>query len=363
MKTAVVNKKLGRPEIIDVPVPEIGDGEILFKPLACGVCGSDVIGWNITGPGTFGHEPAGYVMKTGRGVKNVKEGDRVFIHHRVACLSCHYCRRGHYTMCADYHEYGFDPSAYAEFCRVKARHVALDTIHLPDHISFEEGALIEPLATMWRLMTRANIQGGDTVLIMGAGVLGLSAVQVAQRMGALMVISMDYNDWKLRYANEFGADLVINRGRHTIEEIGQLIRESNEGRLADVVVVVPPKVKALEEGIKLTEKGGRVSQFGPTGPGEMLTIDPNEFFFKEITYASSYSSGPIHTKTVAELLFRGKLKVKNLITHHFRLDQIMEALALKKKAEDSLKIMVHPHPDEYFGSLTIFQNDSITRGA
>jgi len=100
----------------------------------------------------------------------------------------------------------------------------------------------------------------------------------------------------------------------------------------------------------MTEKGGRVSQFGPTGPGELLTIDPNEFFFKEITYASSYSSSPLETKEVANLIFRGKLKVQHLITHHFRLDEIMEALALKKEAEHSLKIIVHPHPEEYFGS-------------
>ena len=355
MKAVVINRQLGRPEIVDVPVPEIGDGEILFKPMACGVCGSDVIGWNVTGPGTFGHEPAGYVVKTGKGVKNVKEGDRVFVHHRIACLSCHYCRRGNYTMCEQYKEYGFDPGAYAELTRVKARHVALDTIQLPDHISFEEGCLIEPMATLWRIMTRADIKGGDTVLVLGAGALGICAVQVAQRMGALMVISIDYNDWKLEVAKRFGADMVINRGSHSLEQISRMIQDNNDGRLADVVMVVPPRVKALEEGIKLTGKGGRVSQFGPTGPGDLLTIDPNEFFFKEITYASSYSSSPIHTKTVADLLFRGKLKIKELITHHFRLEQIHEALALKDRAEDSMKIIVHPHPDEYFGSEPVIK--------
>ena len=128
MKAVVINRKIGRPEIVEVPVPEIGDGEILYKPMACGVCGSDVIDWNVAGPGTFGHEPAGYVVKKGKGVTGVKEGDRVFIHHRVPCLTCHYCRRGHFTMCQDYKEYGFDPSAYAEYTRVKERHVRTDLI-------------------------------------------------------------------------------------------------------------------------------------------------------------------------------------------------------------------------------------------
>ena len=350
MKAAVVNKKTGKPELIEIPVPEISNEEILFKPMACGVCGSDVIEWNIKGPGSFGHEPAGYVVKAGKNVKNVKEGDRVFIHHRVPDPDCRYFRRGHGTMCPEYHKYGFIPSAYAEYTRVTERHVRIDTIHLPDHISFEVGALIEPMATMWRLMSRAGIQGGDTVLVIGAGALGLAAVQVAQKMGAVMVINSDYNDWKLEYSKALGVDLTINRGKYTLDEIKEIIKDSNEGRLADVVVVIPPRLKVLEEGIKLTGKGGRVSQFGPTAPGERLTIDPNDFFFREITYASSYSSTPIETKTVADFIFKGKLKVQHLITHHFTLDQIMEALALKKKAEDSLKIMVHPHPDEYFGS-------------
>lgn len=350
MKACIVNRSTGEPEIIDVPIPEIGDGEILFKPMACGICGSDVIKWNVTGPGSFGHEPAGYVVKVGRGVTNVKKGDRVFVHHRVPDPNCRQFRRGHGTMCPEYHEYGFDPSAYAEFTRVKARHVAIDTIKLPDDVPFEVGALIEPLATMWRLMKRAGIQNGDTVLIMGAGVLGLSAVQVATRMGAGMVISSDRNQWKLDYAGPLGADLTIDRSKHTPEEVAEVIREHNMDRLPDVVVVIPPMVEVLREGIALTGPGGRVSQFGPTGPGDVLTIDPNDFFFREITYASSYSSTPLETREVSELLFRGKLKVQHLISHHLRLDQIKEGLDLKEKAEDSLKIMVHPHPDEYFGS-------------
>jgi L-iditol 2-dehydrogenase len=350
MKACVVNQQKGEPELVEVPVPEIDEGEILFKPMACGICGSDVIGWNITGPGSFGHEPAGYVVKVGKGVDNVKEGDRVFIHHRVPDPNCRHFRRGHGTMCPEYHQYGFDPSAYAEYTRVLARHVRIDTIKLPDHIPFEVGALIEPLATMWRLMKRAGIQSGDTVMILGAGVLGLSAVQVATRMGAAMVISADRNQWKLEYAKPLGADLVIDRSKHTPEEVAEIVRQNNLGRLPDVVVVIPPNIDALKEGIALTGPGGRVSQFGPTGPGDTLTIDPNDFFFREITYASSYSSTPLETKEVAELIFRGKLKVQHLISHHLTLDEIMEGLALKKKAEDSLKIIVHPHPNEYFGS-------------
>ena len=171
----------------------------------------------------FGHEPAGIVVKVGKNVKNVKEGDRILFITAFQ-IQIVVFRRGHGTVCPEYPQYGFIPSAYAEFTRVTERHVRLDLIHLPDHISFEVGALIEPMATMWRLMSRAGLQGGDTVLVIGAGALGLSAVQVAQRFGATMVINSDYNDWKLEYSKALGADFTINRGKHTLDEIKEIIR-------------------------------------------------------------------------------------------------------------------------------------------
>lgn len=343
MKAAVYNRAKGTPELVEVPIPEINDGEILIKPMACGVCGSDVLSWNLAGQGSFGHELAAYVVKVGKGVKNVKEGDRVFVHHRVPCLICHYCRRGHYTMCPRYLEYGFDPGAFAEYSRVRTRNVQFDTIKLPDHISFEEGCLIEPLACCWRTIKRTNLQPGDTVVVMGAGFAGLVGVEVAKILGAGLVIVSDFVDFKLDKAKELGADVVINPGK---EDVLEKIKEVNEGRKADIVLITPSSLPALKEGIRLAEKGGTITQFGPTGPDESFSMIPHDFFFQELTYSPSYSSSPIETKTVATFIFQGKIKVLPLITHHFKLDQIMEALELKKKATDSLKIIIHPHDEE-----------------
>jgi L-iditol 2-dehydrogenase len=340
VKAAIYNREKGIPEVVEVPIPEIGDNEILLKPMAVGVCGSEVVISNLAGPGSLGHEPAGIVAKAGSKVKNVKEGDRVFVHHRVACLVCRYCRRGYYTMCSKYKEYGFDPSAYAEYTRVLARNVELDTIKLPKHVSFDEGCLIEPLATVWRAVKRTNIQIGDSVLIIGAGFAGLAAVQIVRIFGAGLVGICDLIDSKLDLAKKLGADLAINPKNQDVLEI---FRAANEGRKADIVLVIAGSIAALEQGIQLTEKGGTVTQYGVSEKDETISLVPFDLLHTEVTYSPSYSSSPIDTKEVAGFLFLGKIKGLPLISHHFGLNQIIEALELKKKATDSIKILIHPH--------------------
>jgi L-iditol 2-dehydrogenase len=340
MKAAVYNVDKQRAELVEAPIPDIGDDEVLLKPMSVGVCGSETLTYRLTGPGSFGHEPAGYVEKAGRNVKNVKEGDRVFIHHRVPCFVCHYCVRGHYSMCARYLELGFDPSAYAEYTRVKARNVQLDAIVLPDHVSFDEGCLIEILSCVWRCLKRARVHIGDTVFILGAGFVGLAAIQIARILGAKTVFISDPVDFKLKKAVEVGADVAVNpKKESTLDKL----LEFNGGRKADIVMTIAGSIKAVQEGAKLVDKGGTLAQFGPTEQDAAFQWVPNDFFYREISYIPTYSSSPLDTREVSHYLFRCELKVAQLISHHFRLDQIAEALSLKEKAEDSLKIIVHPH--------------------
>ena len=331
---------LGAPVIVDMEVPEIGNDEILLKPMSVGVCGSEVLTYRLKGPGSFGHEPAGIVAKVGKDVDNLKEGDRVFIHHRVPCFVCHECRRGHHAMCSQYLEMGFDPCAYAEFTRVKARNVAYDTIKLPDHITYDEGCVIEILSCIWRALKRVNIYYGDTVMIVGAGFVGCVAVQVAKILGAGKVIISDLEDFKLKKAMESGADGTINPLKEN--QLERLL-EMNNGRKADKVVTIVGSIKALQASIELIARGGTLAQFGSVEEAATFPWEPNSFFYPEISYIPSYSSSPFDTKEVAGYLFDGRIKVRNLITHHFELAQLKESLALKKKAVGSLKIVVHPN--------------------
>jgi L-iditol 2-dehydrogenase len=343
MKAAVYNRELGAPEIIERPIPEFGDDELLLKPMSVGVCGSEVLSYRLSGPGSFGHEPAGFVERVGKNVKNVKEGDRVFIHHRVPCFTCHYCRRGHHSMCTQYLEMGFDPSAYAEHTRVKARNIQYDTIVLPDHVSFDEGCLIEILSCVWRTMKRAHVYPGDTVMIVGAGFVGAVAVQIAKIMGAGQVFISDLVDFKLQRAKALGAEGVINPAK---EDTLESLKKLNGGRKADIVVTIAGSIRALQDGMRLIDKGGTFVQFGPVEQDATLSWAPNDFFYPEISYIPTYSSSPFDTKEVSVFLFDGRIKVDSLITHHFPLSRIAEAMDMKKLAETSLKIIVHPHLEQ-----------------
>ena len=225
MKAAIINKETGKPEIVDVPIPEIQEGEILFKPMACGVCGSDVIDWNINGPGSFGHEPAGIVVKVGKNVKNVKEGDRIFVHHRVPNPDCRFFRRGHGTVCPEYPQYGFIPSAYAEFTRVTERHVRLDLIHLPDHISFEVGALIAVSYThldVYKRQVYGASKGGIITLTRSIarelGPYGITCNAIAPH--AIMTKMMSYWDEEKKKKT---AEVIPVKRLGTVEDVSNLI--------------------------------------------------------------------------------------------------------------------------------------------
>jgi len=283
----------------------------------------------------FGHEVSGIVEKVGEGVDNFKEGDRVFIHHHVPCFICHYCRRGKYTMCPTYHHTNFDPAGLAEYIRVPEINVKNGgVIKLPNNISFEEGSLFEPIGCCIRGLKEAHLHMGDTVLVIGLGFTGLVHVQLARIMGAGLVVATDFIDFKLEKAREMGADVTINPGR---EDVKEKLYEVNEGRGADVVVVTPASIKAIEEAIGFLDKGGTLYL---TSPDEYLSILPYTFFFSELSLTTNYSASPIETNAACRLIEEGKIKTKELITHRFSLDQIQEAMELAAKAEESLKVVI-----------------------
>ncbi|MFQ6066315.1 MAG: zinc-dependent dehydrogenase [bacterium] len=323
----------------EVPVPEIGPGEILVEVKACGVCGSDVMEWYMKprAPLFFGHEPAGVVCQVGKGVENLSLGDRVFVHHHVPCFVCHYCRRESYTMCRTFKETRLYPGGFADYIRVPPPNVRVDVLKLPAQVSFEEGSLIEPMACCLRGIKRANLKLGDTVLIMGAGFTGLIHLQLAKILGAGLVIVSDFLDFKLEKAKKLGADVIINPGK---EEALEKIKEVNEARGADIVVVTPGNIEALKEAIRLAGKGATLYQFGPTSPEASLSIVPHQFFFSEITFVASYSCSSLETRTILEYISQKRIDTDGLITHNFSLDQIGQAVKLTAEAKESLKVLV-----------------------
>jgi len=245
------------------PVPQIGDGELLVKIEACGLCGGDTMEWYLAdrAPVILGHEPTGTVVDVGDGVRKFSVGDRVYVHHHVGCFACHHCRRGDYTMCEHFREVNIEPGAFSEYIRVPAELVQLDTHLIPDGVSFDQGTLVEPMACVLKGIKVAGIQPADTVAVVGCGLMGLGFIQFARMWGAARIVAFDFSEWRLAQALSLGADYAINPKS---TDGKQALQNVNHGRGADSVIVTPHEVAPVQFGLSLAGKGATVHMFAPS---------------------------------------------------------------------------------------------------
>ena len=327
--------------IVELPIPAIGPGELLVQVQACGLCASDVMEWYMKprAPIYPGHEPVGIVAAVGEGVQQFSVGQRVFIHHHVPCMVCHYCQRGSYSQCLTYRSTRLYPGGLAEYMRVPAPNVQLDVLPLPDELSFEAGTLIEPLACCIRGINRSGIQSGDSVLVLGAGSNGLMLAQLAQQRGALCVIIVDPIAYRRQQALEAGIDFALDPGIEQ-EHLLQNIYAVNHGRKPDIVIVTPSSISAMQRGLELVGSGGTVLFFAPPPPTLTLPITPNALFFQEISLHTSYSSSPRETRMALDLLRTGRIRPETVITHRFQLKEVAKAFKLVAKPGDALKVVI-----------------------
>lgn len=325
--------------IEDVPVPRPGPGDALVRTRACGICSGDVMPWYIEkkAPLVLGHEPAGEIVGTGQWVTSFREGDRVFVHHHAPCLTCRFCRRGDHVQCETWRASRIFPGGIAEYILVPAINLEHDTIRLRDGMSYEDGTLIEPTACVVKGLRRARIRKGDTVLVIGLGVMGMINVMTASAYGAGRVIGADLVRFRLDKALELGADDVIDVSSAGLRESLSAI---TGGGMAEVVIVGPNSVEAMVKGLECVRPGGQALFFTPAKPGELLTVDPNELYFRDISILTSYSCGPEDTAEAADLIARGVVTARDLVTHRFPIEKTDEAFSLTARAENSLKALI-----------------------
>src|SRR5438105_15725939 len=264
--------------IVELPVPEIGPGELLVQMRACGLCASDVMEWYMKprAPIHPGHEPLGLIAAVGDGVQQFVFGQRVFVHHHVPCMLCHFCRRGSFSQCATFRATRLYPGGLAEYIRVPAANVQLDVLPLAADLAFEAATLIEPLACCVRGIDRASIQPGDSVLVLGAGSNGLMLAQLAQQRGAGCVIIADPIAYRRQRALAFGIDHALDPLAGTLLE---QVLAANDGHKPDIVLVTPSTIDAMQQGIELAGPGGTVLLFAPPLPPGILPITPYHPFF------------------------------------------------------------------------------------
>ncbi len=325
--------------IEDIPVPEPGPRDALVKTRACGICSGDVMPWYIEkkAPLVLGHEPSGEIVDVGREVTSFSRGDRVFVHHHAPCFACRYCRRGDYVHCQTWKGSHLVPGGVSEYVLVPSVNLENDTLSLSDGMSFEDGALIEPAACVVKGLKRAAVRRGDTVLVIGLGVMGIMNVSVARHYGAGRVIGADMVKFRLDKALEAGADHVIDVSH---SEIREALAEITDGEMAELVIVGPNSAEAMMQGMQCVRAGGQVLFFTPAKPGERLVIDPNRLYFNDINIITSYSCGPTDTADAYELFEKGVVSSSRIVTHRFPIEETAEAFRLTATAGDSLKCMV-----------------------
>jgi L-iditol 2-dehydrogenase len=325
--------------IEEQPVPAIGPGEALVRARACGICSGDVVPWYIRkkAPLVFGHEPVGEIAAVGEGVSAFRPGDRVFVHHHAPCFRCRACARGEFVQCPTWKQSQIDPGGMAEFFRVPAGNLSGDTLRLPDHVSDADGALVEPLACVVKSLARAGDVNGATVLVIGLGVMGQLHVLLARHLGAARILAADLVAERCAVAAQLGADVTIDAAAAPLAD---QVRDLTGGEGAEIVIVGPATVAALEIGLACAARGGTVVQFMGTEPGETLALPTFDFYFRELRLVPSYSCGPVETRRALDLIAQGVIGARHVVTHRFTLDDAAEAYRVAALDKSAIKALV-----------------------
>ena len=325
--------------IEDIPIPVVGPKDALIRTKACGVCSGDIMPWYIEkkAPLVPGHEPAGEIVEIGSGVTSFKTGERVFVHHHAPCFNCRHCRRGDYVQCITWKNSKIIPGGISEYICVPRINLENDTLRLHDDLTYEDATLIEPTACVVKALNRSGMKKGDTVLVIGLGVMGQLHILLSRKYGAGRIIGADMVPFRLQKGMKLGADEVLDVSRHDLIES---MRDLTKGEMADLVIVGPNSVKAMEQGLAAAGDGGSVLFFTPSRPGELLTFNPNDLYFRDINIITSYSCGPSDTADALEIVEEGIVRADKLVTHRFPLEKTAEAFRLTAEAKDSLKSVI-----------------------
>ena len=330
-----------------VPVPSIGAGELLLRVHTCGICGTDlkkIATGSHSAPRIFGHETTGVVAAAGPGVTTFRPGDRVMVFHHIPCGECYYCRHKTFAQCETYKKVGctagYEPSGggFAEYVRVMDWIVERGTVRIPDGVSFEQAAFVEPVNTCLKGVETLRLAPDETVLVIGQGPIGLILAVLARRTGA-RVITSDLYSQRLTISESFGLGLTIDASRATVKE---RVRELTDGRGADAVILAVGGNGLIRPAMDATRPGGRVLLFAQTARGE-VTVDPAAICVDEKTLLGSYSASVELQDESVRFVMGREMDLERLISHRFPLSRALDALQLAAHPQpDSMKIVIQP---------------------
>jgi len=325
----------------DVERPVPGDGEVLVRTKAVGICGSDLEVFDgrfkqTVPPMIIGHEGGGIVESVGQGVTEVSPGDRVIVECLLYCGKCINCRTGMYNLCSEHKVIGMigHDGEYAEYFVAPERNVYT----LPDNITWPEAGLIDTLAGPVAGIEKTNLHLGESVVVYGPGPAGLFFCKLAKLRGAGKVYLVGTRDNRLAFGEQYGADVVLNTRRDNVEEY---IRRDTGGRGADLVIEAAGSAQALNSGFEVLRKGGELLIYGVFGGGpvpvDIQPIQINELIVKGL------NGSPLKYPDTISLISSGAISVKELISHTFRLDDIPRLFSsgfISSRQEDYVKGVV-----------------------
>ena len=324
--------------IQEVPKPSAGPGEVVLRILRCAVCGTDKRIFthgqkNVVPPTITGHEMVGEVHELGAGVAGLKTGQRVIAAAVIGCGQCLYCRRGKSNLCDDFTALGYQyPGGFAEYMKVPARAVAAGNVMpIPDGMSPDRAALIEPLTCVLNGQEFLGAQKGDRAVVIGAGPIGLMHAGVLKARGCEPVVVADVSDERLAYVREFGLGIPVNTaGKDPVETI----LKAAGGEKFDLAVTACSVKQAQPDALRLVRKGARVSFFaGIPKDDPVVPIDTNHLHYNEISVFGAFGSDLRHYRLGIEMVARGDLPWDRFITHRFKLEKIHEAFKVMEAGQ------------------------------
>ncbi len=328
MKAAVLTR-LENIEIQDVPVPEVDDYSALVRVRACTVCGSDIRIFHhgndrVVFPQILGHESSGDVVQVGKNVTRLQVGDRVAIGADIPCGECDYCEDHMGTSCGVNYAMGYQfAGSFAEYVLLNKLTLDHGPVHrIPDHVSYQEAALAEPLGCILNALDRTPVHLGDVVAIIGAGPIGCMMIPVVKLMGARRVIVVQRSKARIAMAYDAGADVVICSSE---EDSIARVREESDGLGAHLVITSNPSPQTHAEALHMARKRGQVNLFGGLPAGSSVEMDTNLIHYKELSVSGAHGALPSHHRKAVELISDGRIPVASFITHHFSLEDIRQA--------------------------------------
>lgn len=335
----------------EVPTPQIKDREVLIKCRAAAICGTDLRIYNyghskIPAGKTFilGHELAGDVVDVGAKVIGIKKRMRVFIAPNIGCGKCYLCLQGSYHLCSNYQAIGlpFD-GGFAEYVRIPEQAVEQGAIlEIPEALSYEEAALSEPMACVYNGFKRCPVEPGDTVLIFGAGPIGIMHIMMTKFAGASKIIVSEISNERLKKAGSLGADVLINSQTQDVEK---KVLEETDGKGVDLIITACPSAQAQKIAPHLASLHGKINFFGglPRDKDE-INLSTNLIHYKELIITGSHGCNTYHCKVALDLQASGKINLKPLITNKFSLGQIKQAFESALTGQ-GLKTIIYPDRD------------------